>query len=74
MRPSLVRTDRRALGPDLTVGPLAFGCWRLVAMSTAGRARGSAERGRFAAPGQSPVGRPSSAQATVPPFRLFTLR
>ena len=35
MSPSLVGTDRRAVGPDLTVGPLAFGCWRLVAMSTA---------------------------------------
>ena len=35
MSPSLVRTERRALGPDITVGPLAFGCWRLVAMSTA---------------------------------------
>ena len=35
MSPSLVRTNRRAIGPNLTVGPLAFGCWRLVAMSTA---------------------------------------
>ena len=35
MSSSLVGTDRRAVGPDLTVGPLAFGCWRLVAMSTA---------------------------------------
>ena len=35
MRRSLVRSERRAIGPDMTVGPLAFGCWRLVAMSTA---------------------------------------
>ena len=35
MSSSLVRTERRAIGPDLDVGPLAFGCWRLVAMSTA---------------------------------------
>ena len=35
MSPSLIRTERRALGPDITVGPLAFGCWRLVAVSTA---------------------------------------
>ncbi|CAN5229504.1 aldo/keto reductase [soil metagenome] len=28
--PSLVDVGRRPLGPDLTVGPLAFGCWRFV--------------------------------------------
>ncbi len=30
MNESLVRRDPRRLGPDLQVGPLAFGCWRLV--------------------------------------------
>ncbi len=30
---SLVRTGPRGLGPDLSVGPLAFGCWRLVKMT-----------------------------------------
>jgi predicted oxidoreductase len=30
---SLVRREPRDLGPDLRVGPIAFGCWRLVAMS-----------------------------------------
>ncbi len=33
MPSSLVRKTPRPLGPDLEVGPLAFGCWRLVAMS-----------------------------------------
>jgi aryl-alcohol dehydrogenase-like predicted oxidoreductase len=28
--PSLVDTGRRPVGPDLGVGPLAFGCWRFV--------------------------------------------
>ena len=35
MSGSLVRTGPRALGPELESGPLAFGCWRLVAMSPA---------------------------------------
>ena len=33
MNESLVRTGSRALGPDFQVGPLAFGCWRLVGMT-----------------------------------------
>jgi predicted oxidoreductase len=32
---SLVHVEPRELGPGLRVGPLAFGCWRLVAMSPA---------------------------------------
>jgi len=32
---SLVHTEPRELGPGLRVGPLGFGCWRLVAMSPA---------------------------------------
>ncbi len=35
MSESLVRRGDRALGPDLEVGPLAFGCWRLVDMTAA---------------------------------------
>jgi len=35
MSDSLVSTAPRRLGPNLRVGPLAFGCWRLVAMSPA---------------------------------------
>lgn len=38
MGESLVRRDPRPLGPELRVGPLAFGCWRLVDM-TVGEAR-----------------------------------
>lgn len=34
MSTSLVRTERRPIGSDMTVGPLSFGTWRLVAMST----------------------------------------
>ena len=33
MSDSLVHVEPRELGPGLRVGPLAFGCWRLVAMS-----------------------------------------
>jgi len=32
MSESLVRREPRTLGPHLKVGPLAFGCWRLVNM------------------------------------------
>jgi predicted oxidoreductase len=35
MSESLVRRDARPLGPELQVGPLAFGCWRLVNMTPA---------------------------------------
>lgn len=35
MTESLVRTAPRSLGPDFQVGPLGFGCWRLVDMSPA---------------------------------------
>lgn len=35
MSDSLVRTAARPLGAELRVGPLGFGCWRLVAMSPA---------------------------------------
>ncbi len=35
MSESLVRRAARPLGPELQVGPLAFGCWRLVNMTTA---------------------------------------
>lgn len=38
MSTSLVRTERRAIGPEMTVGPLSLGTWRLVQMS-AGEAR-----------------------------------
>jgi len=31
---SLVRTGPRPIGPELGVGPIGFGCWRFVAMST----------------------------------------
>ncbi|MBX3283724.1 MAG: aldo/keto reductase [Actinobacteria bacterium] len=33
--PSLVDPSRRSLGPDLLVGPLAFGCWRFVGTDVA---------------------------------------
>ena len=33
--PSLVDPSRRSLGPDLIVGPLAFGCWRFVGTDVA---------------------------------------
>lgn len=35
MSDSLVRTGPRPIGPELRVGPLGFGCWRLVAMTPA---------------------------------------
>ena len=35
MSDSLVHSDPRPIGPELWAGPLAFGCWRLVAMSPA---------------------------------------
>jgi len=35
MQDSLVRAEPRRIGADLQVGPLGFGCWRLVAMSPA---------------------------------------
>jgi len=35
MADSLVRTALRPIGPDIEVGPLGFGCWRLVAMTPA---------------------------------------
>jgi predicted oxidoreductase len=31
---SLVRREPRSIGLELRIGPLGFGCWRLVAMST----------------------------------------
>jgi len=34
MSDSLVHADPRPLGSELRVGPLGFGCWRLVAMSS----------------------------------------
>lgn len=34
MATSLVRTSRRSLGPELEVGPLAFGCWRFTNATT----------------------------------------
>ena len=33
MGQSLVRRERRPIGAEIEVGPLGFGCWRLVAMS-----------------------------------------
>ena len=27
---SLVDAGRRQVGPDMTVGPIGYGCWRLV--------------------------------------------
>ena len=32
---ALVNAEPRPIGPELRVGPLGFGCWRLVAMSAA---------------------------------------
>ena len=32
---NLIDASPRALGDDLVVGPLGYGCWRLVAMSAA---------------------------------------
>jgi aryl-alcohol dehydrogenase-like predicted oxidoreductase len=33
MGSSLVRTERRRLGPELEVGPIGFGCWRFTSAS-----------------------------------------
>jgi predicted oxidoreductase len=32
--PSLVQRQRRRIGSEITVAPVAFGCWRLIAMPT----------------------------------------